>query len=370
MRMAIGRHILDGRRAWVAAVMLSAAICVAAPAAAQTAGDHQEPPDAPAPSPLVVRAFGSVQWGATELRDTPSSFNLGQFAIFLTAPLSDRVSVLAEVVMEGSVGTEVVTDLERLQLTFHLNDALRLTAGRYHTGIGFYNATFHHGAYFETPIGRPQVFAFEDEGGVLPVHEVGLSARGIVPRTGASLHYVAEVGNGRRWTPAPDEDAEATRDENGAKSVNLGLSYRPARWRGFEAGASFYRDAIPAPAQPATPHRIAASFLTYRTPALEVMGEWLRLTHRASDGRTYSNDAGYLQASRRFGKLRPYYRFDRLAIEPATPFIGGLGSYRAHIAGIRVDPSAWVGLKAQYERQDHRSQRGVDAVRTELVFVF
>ena len=122
-------------------------------------------------SELVAHAFGSVLWGATERADTPNSFSLRHLALFVTSAINDRVSVLAEVVIEASAATtEVTVDLERLQLTYHFNDHLNVSAGRYHTGIGFYNAAFH-GSYFETPIGRPTVFKFEDEGGVLPIHE-------------------------------------------------------------------------------------------------------------------------------------------------------------------------------------------------------
>src|SRR4029079_168390 len=117
-------------------------------------------------------------------------------ALFMTSAINDRVSVLAEVVLEASAAnTQVTTDLERLQLTYRLNDHLNLSAGRYHTGIGFYNGAFHHGSYFETPIGRPRIFAFEDEGGVLPVHEVGVSVRGKVPRTGYALGFVPALRN-------------------------------------------------------------------------------------------------------------------------------------------------------------------------------
>ena len=78
-----------------------------------------------------------------------------------------------------------------------------------------------------------------------------------------------------------------------------------------------------------------------------------------------------MQASRAWGKMRPYYRFDRLAIDPRTPFIGGFQSSRTHIIGLRVDPAMWIGLKAQYERtRTKREIRGIDTLRTQLVFVF
>jgi hypothetical protein len=337
------------------------------PVGAQTTEQHDtaSPPSRPE---LVIHAFGSVDWEALDQPDTPNSFALGQFALFVTSAINDRVSVLAEVVMEASAAnTRVVTDLERLQLTYRLNDYLNISAGRYHTGIGYYNAAFHHGSYFEVPIGRPRIFAFEDEGGVLPVHEVGISVRGKVPKTGSALRYVAEVGNGRRWT---DLTGEEERDQNDAKSTNLGLSLRPERWNGVEVGASFYRDEIPAAPQPSVANQIVAAYAVYRTPATEIMGEWLQLSYRQDARIRYDNRGGYVQASQAFGKLRPYYRYDRLGIIPETPLIGSLGSSDVHLLGIRYDPAEWIGLKAQYER--HRENHGdaFNGVHVQLVFVF
>ncbi len=236
---------------------------------------------------LVLRAFGSVNWGATDQPDQPNSFTLGQLDLFMTSTLNERVSVLAEIVLEGSINTRVVTDLERLQLTYRFNDHLNISAGRYHTGIGYYNTAFHHGAFFETPIGRPRVFAFEDEGGILPVHEVGVTVHGLVPKTGSSLHYLAEIGNGRRWDVPPsgadaDEVEEPNRDKNGAKATNVGLSYRPERWRGFDVGGSFYRDTIADASDQSVQHRIGAVFATYRTASTEILAEWLWLSHTSA----------------------------------------------------------------------------------------
>jgi len=139
----------------VVAVLAWLAPCAAG---AQTM-DHDAPP-ATHPE-VVVHAFGSVDWANSGEPAEPNSFALGQLALFMTSAINDRVSVLAEVVLEASAAnTQVTTDLERLQLTYRLNDHLNLSAGRYHTGIGFYNAAFHHGSYFETTIGRPRIFAF------------------------------------------------------------------------------------------------------------------------------------------------------------------------------------------------------------------
>jgi hypothetical protein len=349
--------------------VITAILVSVAPArmAAQTGDPHQEPVPAGRPE-IVAHAFGSVDWAATDRPDTPNSFALGQLALFVTSAINDRVSVLAEVVMEASAAnTQVTIDLERLQLTYRLNDHLNVSAGRYHTGIGFYNAAFHHGSYFETPVGRPRVFRFEDEGGVLPIHEVGVSVRGKVPRTESTLQYVAEVGNGRRWTDLTDDEGF---DQNRAKSTNIGLALRPERWRGVEVGASFYRDQIPAAVDTSIGHHITAAYAVYRTPSTELMAECLRLSYGRGGGNRFENHGGYVQASRAFGKLRPYYRYDRLDIDPATPLIGGFGSSLTHVLGVRFDPATWVGLKAQYERLSENSGAGTNGAHVQLVFVF
>ncbi len=363
-------------RARGAAVWLTLALALAAPArlSAQTfeAPPQQVQDQDPAPialSSLVVRAFGSVHWGRTDEPAKANAFSLGQLDFFVTSTLSDRFSVLTEIVLEGSINTQVITDLERLQLTYRHNDHLIVSAGRYHTGIGFYNTAFHHGSFFETPIGRPRIFAFEDEGGVLPVHEVGVTVRGLVPRSKSSLNYLVEVGNGRRWDEDYGADPAAQHDPNPEKSTNVALSYRPDRWRGLEAGASFYRDTITDASQQEVAHRIFATYATYRTASVEVLAEWLVLHHRAG-GVGHRNDGGYLQASKAWGKWRPYYRYDRLDVDAATPVIGDTESSAAHVVGLRVDPSEWVGLKAQYERARRGARHDVNGLGVQLVFVF
>ena len=366
------RRILSPRRVR-AALLVALLVSATAPAARAQTPDPHDQHDQPAPAPasrpeLVLHAFGSVDWAASQKPNAPNTFALGQVALFMTSAINDRVSVLAEVVLEASgVNTQVTTDLERLQLTYRFNDHLNVSAGRYHTGIGYYNAAFHHGSYFETPIGRPQVFAFEDEGGVLPIHEVGVSVRGKVPKTGSALHYVAEVGNGRRWV---DLGGEEGLDQNQAKSTNVGLALHPESWKGVELGASFYRDDIPVAIDQSIAHRITAAYGVYRTPSTEVMAEWLLLSRRERGGGAFDNDAGYVQASRAFGKFRPYYRFDRMAIDPNTPLIGPTGSSTAHLLGLRVDPAEWVGLKAQYERRTENQGSPFNGVHVQLVFVF
>jgi hypothetical protein len=77
-----------------------------------------------------------------------------------------------------------------------------------------------------------------------------------------------------------------------------------------------------------------------------------------------------VQASHAFGKLRPYYRYDRLGIAANTPLIGSFGSSDTHVLGLRLDPAEWVGVKAQYERRSENHAAAFGGVHVQLVFVF
>ena len=188
----------------------------------------------------------------------PNSFALGHLALFATSAINDRVSVLAEVVLEASAATtEVASDLERLQLTCRFNDHLNLPAGRYHTGIGYDNAAFHHGSYFETTIGR-RAFSRSRISAASSRFTRSASARAASCRDrdrryGTSPKSATAAGG-------PTSTPKKGLDQNHAKSTSIGLSLRPERWRGAEIGASFSPDDIPGGANPVVDNQIFDAF--------------------------------------------------------------------------------------------------------------
>jgi hypothetical protein len=136
-------------------------------------------------------------------------------------------------------------------------------------------------------------------------------------------------------------------------------------------GASFYRDEIPASRRShPVAHQIVRCLCGLSHAATEVMAEWLQLSYRQDGGIRYDNRGGYVQASSAFGKLRPYYRYDRLGIILKPPLIGGFGSSDVHLLGMPLDPPNGSGLKAQYERHRENHGRGSTALHVQLVFVF
>jgi len=86
----------------------------------------------------VLGTFGFVPGSA-------GNFYTGDFDLFLTSRINDHASVLAEIVFgEGDAQTFGV-DLERALVKYDYNDHLKMSFGRYHTGIGYYNTAFHSG---------------------------------------------------------------------------------------------------------------------------------------------------------------------------------------------------------------------------------
>ncbi len=184
-----------------------------------------------------------------------NSFALGQLNLFVTSDISEKFKFLGEIVFEsgpdnfynvpGGRRNEFGVDVERYLVQYSYNDYFNLAAGRYHTAIGFYNTAYHHSTWFQTTTGRPLLFEFEDSGGILPIHNVGLSASGRIPSGALGLHYVAEIGNGRASRqPLGDEPVQNVVDENNYKAVNLALFARPESIRGLQIGFSGYHDKL------------------------------------------------------------------------------------------------------------------------------
>jgi len=164
------------------------------------------PPPEPVEAPTVhevaprlqLNVFGDVGFEATDRKAvTSNTFEIGSLDIFMTARLSPKVSLLGEVLFIPGQDNSIIPDVERLLLQYRQSDYFGFGIGRYHTSIGYYNTAFHQGAWFETAIGRPFMYAFDDEEGFLPLQEVGITTYGRIPSGRLGLNYVAEVGNGR-----------------------------------------------------------------------------------------------------------------------------------------------------------------------------
>jgi len=349
---------------------------LAAPRQAAAAAAPQDTPGmAPGESSgfptMQFRGFSDVSYHVDDLDGHANSFALGQFNLFITSKLSDKLSVLAEAVIEADQFNTVGIDLERLLFRWASSDYLSVSLGRYHTAIGWYNTAYHHSSWMQTAIGRPFLFEFEDDGGILPIHNVGVSITGQIPAGDLGLRYIVEVGNGRASRAKSDEPVQNVVDENRGKAVNLAILSRPAGLPGFQAGLSVYYDTLTPDGMPKVGETIVAGHAVYQTPEVEWLNEMVLIRNATEgSGHVASTTGFYTQVSKKFGAWRPYARYQYVSAPDDDPVFPEVGLQHGPSVGLRYDVGEFVALKFQYERTERRGLSGYNAVATQLSFTF
>jgi hypothetical protein len=297
---------------------------------------------------LNIRGFGDIGFYGGNQKGQTSSFSIGQTNLFITSNLSERVRFLTEMVFEVHQDNGFQTDLERVLLEGSLSDYFKVSGGRYHTAIGYYNTAYHHSTWFQTATERPYIFEYEDEGGILPIHMVGVQASGQIPSGKLGLHYVAEAGNGRTSNPVA-EPVQNYVDENGHKAFNVALFARPDAVPGLQAGFSVYRDVLSVPASPRVTETITDVYAVLARPRFEWLNEALMIRHTPAGGHDYVTPAFYSQISQRFGSYRPYFRYQYINASSNEPIFPQVGLRTGPSLGIRFDATDSVALKLQYD---------------------
>lgn len=305
-----------------------------------------------------------------------TAFQAGEFDLFMTSKLSDHLSFLAEVVLGPDATNEFGLDIERYELTYRANQFFSATAGRFHTSIGYYNTAYHHGNWFSTAEGRPIMYLFEDSGGVLPVHSVGVSLKGMVPHAEkVGLHWIAEVGNGNASNPAGVAVQNLYSDRN-YKATNLAAYISPQKLSGLQIGGSWYHDGLnPSQAQnplllPRLKQNIESGYVVYFSSDWEFMTEGVMLSNRPSGAAALRSPMAYTQLAHRFGIYKPYFRYQYVRDNTNDPVNILKGTYYGPSVGVRIDFAEYAALKFQYNHLFQSGQLAGNGLNAQLAFTF
>ena len=319
---------------------------------------------------MQIRGFGDMTFHGSNAHGTHTAFSLGQLNLFVTSDISDKFRLLSEIVFEADPSNSVGVDVERLLLQYSLNDYFNLAVGRYHTDIGFYNTAYHHSAWLQTAVGRPLLFQFEDNGGILPIHNVGASLSGAIPSGRLGLHYVAEVGNGRASSSPLAEAVQNVVDENNGKAVNFAVFARPNAVPGSQVGFSAYHDNLHPLGQASIGEDIFDAYAVLQRPRFEWLNEALLIRHAVNGGHAYDTPGWYTQLSKAFGAYRPYFRYQYINESPQEPMFPFIGLQHGPSVGLRFDAAEAVALKLQYDRTMYRQQPSVNGLQLQFAFTF
>lgn len=313
--------------------------------------------------------FADVGYRASDAKGTHPAFLLGQVDLFTTSRLAERTSVLAEIVMKANSDNRFVTNLERILLQYSPSDYFNIAAGRYHTAVGYYNTQYHHGAWFETAASRPLIFA--STGGLVPIHNVGVTVNGRIPSGGLGLRYLAEIGNGQASRSLTAEPTQNVTDEDNGKAFNLGILARPAWSPGLQAGFSVYRDRLMPQGASKVGHTLMAAHLILKTSSYEWLSEVMVARNSlGSSGVVYHTPGFYIQGARRFDRLWPYFRYQYVNAPGGDPVFGSSGRRQGPSLGVRFDVDEFAAFKLQYDRLARRQLDTINSISAQLAFTF
>jgi hypothetical protein len=324
---------------------------------------------------LQIRGFGDVDFSATDQKGSVSGFNLGQFVLHFASPLSEKVSYFAEVSFTAQpTGYEV--NLERNIIRYDYNDYFKMSFGKYHTPISYWNTAFHHGAWLQTTINRPEMVKF---GGTdIPIHFVGLQAEGNIPSGRLGLGYNLGLGNGRSSNFAKAGDSG---DVNDNRAWLANLYARPAQLYGFQFGGSFYRDKLTPQAGIKFDEWIASANLVWNKQRPEFLAEYANVHHRdLQTSQTFNTTNYYVQLAYRLpwqeNKWKPYYRFEyihRPNSEPVWDFTGTatVVDLVGSLVGVRYDITDYAAFKGEYRNfRQGAGKPGVNGAFFQTAFTF
>lgn len=313
---------------------------------------------------LDVRLFGDFNYTGTD------GFRQGQLVGHLAAGLSERITFFTELSMTVGKGAEA----ERAVVRYDFGDYLKLSAGRFHTPVSYWNTAYHHGQWLQTTVARPRLVAFGST--LLPIHTTGVLAEGAVPALGpVSLGYVLGAGNGNRHVQSPaaagHPDAAAPAGTRTAL-VAQGFLRVPAL-TGFQVGAAFYTDRLAAGSALQADERIVSSYLAWERTA-EVLLEYARITHEPRGG------GGIAQSHGMYGQLgyrlpggaerwKPYVRYERIDADGGDPLLGPLRlDYEGAIVGVRHDLAPVAALKLEYRVETAEGEARSSALAAQVSF--
>jgi hypothetical protein len=299
--------------------------------------------------------FADIDVSAQSRSEGARGFSEGQFALHVAAALSARVNFFGELSLtpraDAGTGTPPAPgfnpEVERLMIRFDRSDQFKVSFGRYHTPINYWNTAFHHGSWLQTTISRPEMVQFGSR--FIPVHFVGALVEGKLAANGANLSYQGGIGNGRGNVISRGGD---TGDNNARPAWLVTASSRPERLYGLQYGGSFYVDRISTPGRPEFDEQITAAHLVWDRENPEVIAEVTRIRHERVGGAPATVSLGYyIQAAYRLpdpARLwKPYFRFEHIDIPAADEVFAGIPLLDGTTAGVRYDVTTYAAFKAE-----------------------
>jgi hypothetical protein len=347
---------------------------------------------------IQFRGFGEVDYQVLNQRQpelgtggfvpgSSGNFYSGDFGLFLTSRLTNKASVLSEIIFEEGDAQTYSVDLRRMLLKYDYNDHLKMSFGRYQTNVGYYNWAFRSAAWLQTTADRPLVMQYASDGGLLPTQAIGVSVTGAIPSGKLGLNYVAEYGSSDTIRPDINGDGLLT-DENNGNQTNVGLFVRPDELRGLQIGASYYHDQIsnkvlngsgtqfPPPGSLGPSARysqtIVNGYVVYVAHGTEFLNEGFLIRQALIGGSLHFDiPAFYSQFSKQLGRVRPFFRYQYVNANSNTnSILHDVGLRFGPSFGARYDLNDYMAFTAQMDHTVRRGEADLNGLQLQWAFTF
>ena len=302
-------------------------------------------------------------------------FELGEVDLFATERLSSHLTALLELAFETDseqLSDDVRVNVERMLLQYRGSNFFNVDIGSYRTALGYYSTAYLRGAWLQTAISRPKMFTFEDQGGFLPLHAVGVSVNGRIPSGDLNLHYVLEAGSSRNYGNTAGLGVEASFN----RATNLAVFSQPSGMPGLEIGFSSYHDLFSPEAGYQLDRSVWMVHFVYVRGRVEFLNEGMRIGLKDASLGSGTGLGFYSQIAYRIApSWKPYARVEYLnaygigALETAVDrqYVPWKTVYTG---GVRYDLTESVALKFELGRETDYMRPSYITAAVQVAFTF
>ena len=263
----------------------------------------------------------------------------------------NRFSIINELTSTRKHGSAFLSfEVERLIARINYSDHFKLSLGRFHTPVGYWNSAFHHGGWLQTTVDRPIAMKFGSK--ILPIHFVG----GLLEGNVGSSNFSYRVGFGNARSNKINDVRNNFNSVYDRRAAIVGAAYRSTGRHRFEAGTgALFNKAVTGGGLNKVDEAIFNGYFVLLSETPEIIAEYTHALHDSDLSNGHVNSV-YGQLAYRLpfagAKFKPYFRVEYIDVSRNNPLLGSSKlDYDGVLGGLRWDVLQNVALKAEVRNE-------------------